>query len=99
MKIDLADIQKELRRRKGKKVVFQPSSRKKAPKTPQTPKTLVEVIGEVSTSAQADLQQGSAEQRVITSGEVERRPPFEEEEEENFKIAATYRLRVDYREQ
>ena len=55
MKTDLAEIYQEMHKRKGKKAVVGSTSGKKALKIPQTPKVLVEVVGEAATSAQADL--------------------------------------------
>ena len=59
-----------------------PSSSKKAPKNPQTPRSVVEVTEGMTTGAEADLHQGSMDQRITADGEVERHPPLVEEEEE-----------------
>ena len=70
MKADVAVLRQVLRKQRAKSLEVGSTSGKKAPKTPQTPKVLVEVAGEAATSTQTD-HQGSAEQRVVIGGEAE----------------------------
>ena len=87
MKVDLADLQNEVRKRKGKKVIVGPSSKKKDPTAPQTSTAVVEVAGGAATGAETDLLRGSVDQEMVAGGEAERWPSFEEEEEKEDSSA------------